>query len=72
MTNKRFSLVNKYVENIKSPICENDNLLDYSTVRNLLNELYEGNDHSKLSNTTIELERKNADLKDWKNEWEII
>ena len=68
MTNKRFTLINDDVENMKSPICENDNLLDYSTVRNLLNELYEGNDYSELSDTIIELETKNSDLKDWKNE----
>ena len=41
MVNKRFTLLNENVENKKSPICENNNLLNYSTVCNLLNELYE-------------------------------
>lgn len=70
MANKRFTLLNKDVENIKSPICENDKLLNYSTVCNLLNELYEGNDYSKLSETIIDLETEISHLKDWKKECE--
>lgn len=68
MTNKRFTLLKEDVENMKSPICENDNLLDYRTVCNLLNELYEGNSYSKLSDTIIDLETEMAHLKDWENE----
>lgn len=68
MTNKRFTLLNKDVENMKSPICENDNQLDYRTVCNLLNELYEGNNYSKLTDTIIGLETEITHLKDWKNE----
>ena len=54
MVNKRFTLLNENVENKKSPICENNNLLNYSTVCNLLNELYEENELLK-SNETIDL-----------------
>ena len=42
------------MENKKSPICENNNLLNYSTVCNLLNELSEENELLK-SNETIDL-----------------
>ena len=34
MVNKRFTLLNENVENKKSPIFENNNLLNYSTVCN--------------------------------------
>lgn len=59
MVNKRFTLLNENVENKKSPICENNNLLNYSTVCNLLNELYEENELLKSNETIDLLQQKN-------------
>ena len=47
------------MENKKSPIFENNNLLNYSTVCNLLNELYEENELLKSNKTIDLLQRKN-------------
>ena len=59
MVNKRFTLLNENVENKKSPIFDINNLLNYSTVCNLLNELYEENELLKSNKTIDLLQRKN-------------